>query len=121
MHVYHFVAWQRTSYTSRLLVGADRIENSFLSTVASIRVYGAVAWQRVDQIRYNIILPSLLLEPVSSISSIFLIAMFIFFLILCFPQLFFPIFFRYWDGHQHRLWVYFNSLQRLQGLNTYFE
>jgi hypothetical protein len=35
-----------------ILFGADRIENSFHSIVASIRVYGAVAWQRVDQIRY---------------------------------------------------------------------
>jgi hypothetical protein len=29
-------------------------KHSFLSIVFSIRVYGAVVWQRVDQIRYNI-------------------------------------------------------------------
>jgi hypothetical protein len=34
--------------------GADSIENSFPSIVASIRVYEAVAWQRFDQIRYII-------------------------------------------------------------------
>jgi hypothetical protein len=37
-----------------LFLGVDRIENSFPSIVASIRVYGAVAWQRVNQRRYNI-------------------------------------------------------------------
>jgi hypothetical protein len=37
-----------------LLHGADSIENSFPTIVSSIRVYGTVAWQRVDQIRYNI-------------------------------------------------------------------
>jgi hypothetical protein len=30
-------------------------KHSFPSTVASIRVYKAVAWQRVDQIRYNVV------------------------------------------------------------------
>jgi hypothetical protein len=30
-------------------------KHSFPSIVASIRVYEAVAWQRVDQIRYNIV------------------------------------------------------------------
>jgi hypothetical protein len=34
-----------------LLLGADRIENT-VSIVACIRVYKAVAWQRVDQICY---------------------------------------------------------------------
>jgi hypothetical protein len=29
-------------------------KHSFPSIVASIRVYRAVAWQRIDQIRYNI-------------------------------------------------------------------
>jgi hypothetical protein len=38
-----------------LLLGADHIENSFLSVVACIRVYKAVTWQRVDQIRYNML------------------------------------------------------------------
>jgi hypothetical protein len=28
-------------------------KHSFPSIVASIRVYGAVAWKRVDQVRYN--------------------------------------------------------------------
>jgi hypothetical protein len=54
MHVYSCVVWQQTSYISVLLLDADRTENSFPSIVASIRVYRAVAWQRVDQIRYNI-------------------------------------------------------------------
>jgi hypothetical protein len=40
-------------YILVLLLGADRLENSFPSVVSSIRIYGAVAWQRVDQIRYN--------------------------------------------------------------------
>jgi hypothetical protein len=54
MHVYSCVAWQQTSYSSMLLLGADRIENTiFLSIVASIRVFKVVAWQRVDQIRYS--------------------------------------------------------------------
>jgi hypothetical protein len=44
----------KTSYSSMLFLGADHIENSFLSIVASIRVYRDVAWQNVDQIRYNI-------------------------------------------------------------------
>jgi hypothetical protein len=54
MHVYSCVAWQQTSCISVLLLGADCIENSFPSIVASVRVYRAVAWQRVHQIRYNI-------------------------------------------------------------------
>jgi hypothetical protein len=33
-----------------LLLGAERMENNFPSIVASIRVYRAAAWQRVDQI-----------------------------------------------------------------------
>jgi hypothetical protein len=58
MHVYSCVAWQHTSYMSVLLLGADRIENSFPSIVACIRAYGAVVWQCVNQIRYNIFLYS---------------------------------------------------------------
>jgi hypothetical protein len=53
MHVYSCVAWQQTSYIAVLWLGTDRIENRFLFIVTSIRVYRAVAWQRVDQIRYN--------------------------------------------------------------------
>jgi hypothetical protein len=56
IHAYRCVAWQQTSYSSVLLLSADRIENSFLSIVACSRVYRAVAWQRVDQIRYNILI-----------------------------------------------------------------
>jgi hypothetical protein len=54
MHVYSYVACQQTSYISVPLLGADRIEK-FPSIVASIHVYRAVAWQRADKIRYNII------------------------------------------------------------------
>jgi hypothetical protein len=54
MHVYRWVSWQQTSYISVLLLGADGIENSVSCIVASIRVYKAVAWQRVDYIYYNI-------------------------------------------------------------------
>jgi hypothetical protein len=54
IYVYSCVAWQQTNYISVLLLGADIIENSFSSIVASVRVYRAVAWQRVDKIRYNI-------------------------------------------------------------------
>jgi hypothetical protein len=42
-------------YISMLLLCADRIENSFPSIVACIRVYRTVAWQLVDQMRYNIL------------------------------------------------------------------
>jgi hypothetical protein len=52
MHVYSCVAWQQISYISMLLLGADCIENSFPSIVATVRVYRAVAWQCVDQICY---------------------------------------------------------------------
>jgi hypothetical protein len=52
MHDYSCVAWQQTSYISVLFFDADRIENSFPTTVACISVYKAVAWQRVDQICY---------------------------------------------------------------------
>jgi hypothetical protein len=45
----------RLSISPRLC-SARITENSFPSTVASIRVYEAVAWQRVDQIRYIILL-----------------------------------------------------------------
>jgi hypothetical protein len=55
MHVYSCIAWQQTSYISILLLGADRIENSFPSIVISIHVYRYVAWQRDDKIRYNIL------------------------------------------------------------------
>jgi hypothetical protein len=37
-----------------LFLGADHIEKNFLSIVACIPVYKAVAWQRVDTIRYSI-------------------------------------------------------------------
>jgi hypothetical protein len=36
------------------LLGGDDIENTASSIVALDHVYRAVAWQRVDQIRYNI-------------------------------------------------------------------
>jgi hypothetical protein len=52
MHVYRCVAWQQTSCTSVLLLGADHMENSFPSIVACIRVYKAVGWQSVDEIHY---------------------------------------------------------------------
>jgi hypothetical protein len=42
-------------YSSLLFLGTDHIEISFPSIVASIRVYRAIAWQRVDQIHYNVI------------------------------------------------------------------
>jgi hypothetical protein len=42
------------------------MENSFLSIVASIRVYGAVAWQRLYQICY--IVPSLRLFAQNSLT-----------------------------------------------------
>jgi hypothetical protein len=54
MHVYRCVAWQQTSYISVLLLSGDRTENSFPSIIVFIRVYKAVAWQRVDKIRYSI-------------------------------------------------------------------
>jgi hypothetical protein len=54
MHVCSCVAWQKTSYISVLLLGSDSTENSFRSVVAFVRVYRAVAWQLVDQIRYSI-------------------------------------------------------------------
>jgi hypothetical protein len=60
MHVDNYVTWQQTSYISVLLFDADGTENTFPSVVASIPVYRAVAWQCVDQIRYIIIIISVL-------------------------------------------------------------
>jgi hypothetical protein len=65
MHVYSCVAWQQISYISVLLLGADCIENSFPSVVASVCVYRAVSWQCVDQICY--IAPSLRLFILKSL------------------------------------------------------
>jgi hypothetical protein len=45
--LYHGAFYQRGSHR----------KHSFLSLVASIRVYRAVAWQRVDRIRYNTLGP----------------------------------------------------------------
>jgi hypothetical protein len=58
LQAYRWVAWQEISHISVLLLGTDSIENSFLSIVACIRVYKAVAWQRVDQFRYGILIKS---------------------------------------------------------------
>jgi hypothetical protein len=59
MHVYSFVAWQQISYSTVRPPCENRRENhSFPSTVACIRVYRAVAWQRFEKIRYNIFMKS---------------------------------------------------------------
>jgi hypothetical protein len=63
---YSCVAWQHTSYSAMLLLGSDRIENGFPSIVACIRVYRAVAWQRIGQIHY--IAPSLRLFVPNSLT-----------------------------------------------------